>query len=252
MNEKLIYLNSLTYERDGLKKYLNNDPHLKTVSKSKAHDYCKQLSCKCVTIFDKEYPKHLKLLINPPWVLYYYGDLQLMSNYLVAILGTRTPTTYGMQATVDLVRTYQKDEVFLSGYGFGIARQAIISAVNDHKKVVCFVSRNLDEALERDQVLMHKIKENHLLIGEVPPTKQPNASCFLNRNLMLGVLADEVNVIQARANSIVLSIVETALHFGKQINALPGNVYDEQAQGTNLLLNDGANLIYLNNNQLNH
>ncbi len=247
MREKLIYLNSLYYDYDKLQNYLRKDPRLDSISIQKAKDFVDNLNCKCTTLLDSDYPKRLKLLKKPPWVLYYIGDISLFDNRLISIIGTRTPTKYGMAATADVVRTYNQQNVIISGYGFGIARQALMSGIINDNKVICITSRNITESLERDKLLMKKIANEHLLITEIPPNKKATLESFAIRNKIIGVLSDEVNVIEARANSIILDVVDTALEYGNQINALPGEVYNENSVGTNLLLNEGANMIYLSN-----
>ena len=76
-----------------------------------------------LTIFDKEYPKAFLDLRYPPLVLYYKGDLELLQESAIGIVGSREPCEYALKATEALVRS-NNDKVIISGLAQGIDAQA--------------------------------------------------------------------------------------------------------------------------------
>ena len=57
-----------------------------------------KMKCKYVTILSKDYPEYLKNSFKPPFVLFYYGDISLISNIgkNVAVVGSRVCSDYAV------------------------------------------------------------------------------------------------------------------------------------------------------------
>jgi DNA processing protein len=66
-----------------------------------------------LTLFDSNYPEWLKHSSEPPWVIYLRGDPQMLEKPLMAMVGTRIPTTYGKRVAQELSRS-------LSSQGIGV------------------------------------------------------------------------------------------------------------------------------------
>ena len=70
-------------------------------------------TCNAVTIMEKEYPQILKQIYNPPFVLFYYGDLSLAYNpsKCLSIIGTRKPSEYGIKMATTLAEDLSNEFV---------------------------------------------------------------------------------------------------------------------------------------------
>ncbi len=91
--------------------------------------------------------------------------------------------------------------------------------------------------------LFQKIKTTQLILSEYPPNIEAKPWMFLMRNRLIAALSDMVLVIEATCKSGSLKTVEIALEQNKEIYALPGSVFAKQSSGTNMLIEEGANIL---------
>src|SRR5690554_8177264 len=74
-----------------------------------------------ITILDTSYPSQLRKLDQPPYVLFYKGDIEILKNHnRIAVIGSRNPSEYGEKMTVQLVENLTIDIVVVSGLAKGI------------------------------------------------------------------------------------------------------------------------------------
>ncbi len=99
MKEKVVYLDFLETSYKKKIKIMTEDKELNQVNHDLANNYCNEISCSYITIYCKEYPNNLKLLPNPPLVIYYYGNISLINTKQIAIIGSRNNSVYGYNYT---------------------------------------------------------------------------------------------------------------------------------------------------------
>lgn len=243
MKEKLVYLDYIQRSYKKKKEILIKDSSLTTIDSKKAKQYCLELECNYITIYCKEYPDSLKLLPNPPLVIYYIGDINLINKKQIAIIGSRNNTQYG-KAYVEYICTKIQGYAITSGYAYGIDQLAHINALKNNLKTVAVLGGGFAHIYPKNnKKLLREIKNNNLLISEYPPTVTPKPWNFLMRNRIIAALSQKILVIEANVKSGSLKTVEVALEQSKEIYALPGSVYSEQSIGTNLLIEEGANIL---------
>ena len=129
------------------------------------------LKCKVVTIFDKEYPQILRTIYKPPFVLFYYGDISLINDYkkCLGVVGSRDPTSYGLKITEKLVSEVSPELIIVSGLALGIDAAAHRAAINSYGKTVAVLGGGIDYVYPKENLdLFQEVKENHLLLSEVP------------------------------------------------------------------------------------
>ncbi len=122
MEKKIIYLDYLIKDYDKKIKVLTNNPNLDFIKEEEAINYYNNLNCKAISILSNCYPNKLKLLKSPPLVIYYYGDISLINEDMIAIMGSYKNTLYGQKATEQLIK--KVDKVILTGFSFGIEQLA--------------------------------------------------------------------------------------------------------------------------------
>ena len=71
------------------------------------------LKCKTVTLLDEDYPFSLRQAPKPPFVLFYYGDLSIISHYRmnVSMVCSRHPSPYGLKRLVRLLLVLPKKDM---------------------------------------------------------------------------------------------------------------------------------------------
>ena len=205
---------------------------------------CQNLKCKAVTIMDPEYPEQLNRVAKPPFVLFYEGDLSLIqkTENCLAVIGSRHPTTYGIEATSNLVKNLPQKVVVVSGMAIGVDAIAHESAINSWHKTVAVLGSGIDICYPtRNYKLYEMIKRDHLLLSEYPPGVVPNNPNFPKRNRIVAGLSKAVLVTEAALQSGTLITVGIAAALGIDVLCLPSA--DLGNSGTNYCIKQGAFLV---------
>ena len=95
---------------------LRQDPKLTQFSiEPSAESLFDDIQTRIVTIVDEEYPSYFKQMEMPPFVLYYQGDLNLLKEKKIGIMGTNRPSTYGMKSCQTLVAQLINQNIVIVG-----------------------------------------------------------------------------------------------------------------------------------------
>lgn len=243
MRDKLI---TLSYIFDGnvleMKKAIDANIDIKVNEK-----FIQQLEKEkitAVTIFDNEYPKQLKELYNPPYVIYCRGFINLLQTKMSAIIGSRKNQSYSEKVCDKLVRNLSSDTTIVSGLAVGIDCLAHSYALKYNKNTIAIIGSGFNQIYPKENKgLSELISKNHLLISEYPPNVRANKINFPLRNRIIAALSDDVYVIEAAMKSGSLITANIALELGKNIYCAPGNIFERNFEGSHQLINDGAYLL---------
>ncbi len=238
----LIYL-SLKYEGEWDKIYaaIQNRAHLDMDDFDKV---LAKLNTKVTTILDKDYPKQFSLIPKPPFALYYYGDLSLLSNpdKCLSVIGSRSNTTYGKEMTELLVKGVADKLVIVSGMARGIDGIAQEAAINNGGHSVAILGSGIDYCYpKRNEDLYNKLKASHLVISEYPGKVAPKPNYFIDRNRLIGAASSKTLVVEAKYRSGTVSTVNYALQYGRDVMCVPSRANEESM--CNRLIKEGAPMI---------
>lgn len=240
MRETLLYF-SLKYQGDFMKIYqaLENkegvDEELFTRLKA-------PLRASYLTIIDDDYPSSLKAIYDPPFVLYYYGDLTLLTSpKLIAVVGSRQPNDYGVKmAKLFTKELVAKGYATISGMAYGIDRLVHEETMRAHGATIAVLGSGIDYIYPpAHKPLYQKLCSSELVLSEYPNRTNPQKVYFKNRNRLITGLADKLLVVQGQLKSGTMVSVSHALEQGKDVYAIPGRVM-EDPPGTNYLISQGA------------
>ncbi|MCY8231868.1 DNA-processing protein DprA [Priestia endophytica] len=200
---------------------------------------------RCITITDPEYPALLKNIYDPPWVLYTKGDYRLLNNKSVSIVGTRTPTSYGIKATKALCKPLVEEGwTIVSGLAKGVDALAHKEAILHGGKTVAVLGSGFYNIYPKENCyLASDIANNHLLLSEYNPFIKPHRAHFPLRNRIISGLSFGTIVIQAKERSGSFITADQALSQGREVFAVPGSIFEECSKGTNKLIQLGAKLV---------
>nr|WP_320011375.1 DNA-processing protein DprA [uncultured Desulfobulbus sp.] len=192
-----------------------------------------------------EFPSSLLAIADPPAVLFCQGDLSLLSQPSVALIGSRAATEYGRRVARQLGRELsQHGLAVVSGAAYGIDGAAHTGALENDGKTVAILGCGLDVAYPKPHAaLLAHIAAHGALLSEYPLTTQPEAFRFPARNRLISGLAAGVVVVEATEKSGSLITAALALDQGKEVMALPGRVDSPKSSGTHLLIRQGAHLV---------
>ncbi len=192
------------------------------------------------------YPRLLLEIPDAPLLLYVRGSVEaLAGTRLLAIVGSRTATTYGRQvintAVPDLVSA---NVTIVSGLAFGIdalAHQATL----DHQGTTIAVLGSSIAPVEimpgKNQPLAKAIIDGGgVLVSEYPPGTATQSYQFPQRNRLIAGMSQATLVVEAAAKSGSLITSQLALDYNRDVLAVPGSILSPMSEGTNQLIVNGA------------
>lgn len=203
----------------------------------------KSLKSQYTTIISNDYPEALKEISCPPFVLFYYGNLELVRSKCIGVIGMRNPTNYGVEVTKLMVeKLVQENYTVVSGMALGIDAIAHKSAMNNLGKTIAVLGSGIDYCYPlKNSSVYQAIKNNQLLISEYPGALVPKKINFPRRNRIISGLSESILVTQANMHSGTMITVGHALEQGKDIYCLPGRISDPL--GCDYLIQQGAKLV---------
>jgi DNA processing protein len=205
------------------------------------YDYIIKNHINIVTFYSPYYPESLKNIPDFPLLFYVAGDLNLLKQNIVAIIGSRTPNLNNIKLVENLCEYLNQYQlVIISGMARGIDSVAHHNAA----KTIAVIGTGINRCYPREnKVLMDNLMVKQLVISEFPLNTEPRKMNFPRRNRIIAAIAELVIIIEAKLNSGSISTTKFALDFGKEIFAVPGHPYDYKVMGTNKLIKEGANML---------
>ncbi len=200
-------------------------------------------SVKIVTIDMDEYPGMLKYITDPPYLLYCRGRfINLNSHLCIAMVGSRTPTGYGTTVARELAYNVAKNGIMIvSGMADGIDSCAHLGALDAGMPTVAVLGCGVNRVYPASNAsLMRRIMETGMVISEYPPNTEPLKHHFPQRNRIISGLSVGTVVVEANISSGSLITARLAYENNRDVFAVPGNINNLRAKGTNQLLKDGA------------
>ena len=134
-----------------------------------------------------DYPARLKEISNPPPVLYYKGTLLASDERSVAVVGTRSPTTYGGEAAATLTADLARCGITIVGdMALGIDGIAHHSALDQGARTIALLAGGLDIIYPREHNrLFQQIQGNGAVVSEIPLGVRTNSQSFPRRNRLI-------------------------------------------------------------------
>lgn len=190
------------------------------------------------------YPKRLVHIDNPPYGLFYQGELPKEGDLAVAIVGARECSAYGRQVAGQAGFCLAKQGVaVISGMASGIDGAGHRGALQAKGGTYGVLGCGVDvcyPAVNRE--LYGEVRRAGGIVSEYPPHMQPRAMFFPQRNRIISGMSDAVVVVEARKKSGALITADFALEQGREVYAAPGRIGDALSQGANRLIRQGAGI----------
>ena len=195
-----------------------------------------------ITILDDQYPKSLLRLNDPPYILFYEGNIALLKYLNVAVVGSRVASDYGVKMCKWLVNRLKKKYCICSGMALGIDSIAHCEALSHQS--IAVLGCGIDICYPKSNYSLYQIlKQDHLIISEYPNGVAPLKHHFPKRNRIIAALSKALIVCEANKKSGTMITVNEALNMQIPIYAIPHNIDQNHGKGCNLLIQQGANMI---------
>lgn len=191
---------------------------------------------------DPGYPARLLNIGDPPPVLYVLGELREEDEWAVAVVGTRTASAYGREAARVLASDLARAGItIVSGLARGIDAQAHQAALEAGGRTIAVLGSGLDVIYPWEhRKLAEQVVAHGALVSEYALGTKPEASNFPPRNRIISGLSRGVLVVEAGDQSGALITADFAAEQGRDVFAVPGNIFQRGSRGTNKLIRDGA------------
>ena len=191
---------------------------------------------------DKEYPKRLRDIQQSPPVLYVRGQLIEDDDWAIAVVGTRKTSHYGRRVAEELGTFLANQGITLiSGLARGIDAISQAAAIKAGGRSIAVLAHGLDRIYPpENRSLAQEIEKRGALVSDYAIGIPADSSNFPPRNRIISALSLATVIVEAGSRSGALITAEFALEQGKDIFALPGNIYSPQSKGPNKLIRAGA------------
>lgn len=198
---------------------------------------------------DRElYPPQLKEISSAPAIIYVKGNLDVLKNKSLAVVGSRKFTQYGERATQNLCRDLVRAGLtIVSGLALGIDAIAHRATLDAQGSTIAVLGTGIDDETiyPRDNFNLAKqiLVSGGALITEYPPKTPSLKQNFPARNRIMAGLTLGTLVVEAAFDSGSLITAGLALEFNREVFAVPGPIFSPQSVGANYLIKNGAKLV---------
>jgi len=204
-----------------------------------------QHGVKLIPFWDGSYPQQLKKIYDPPVLLFFRGDPDVLHTNLLAIVGTRTPSLYGKNITEKLTRELVRQGFnIVSGLANGVDTITHQTVLREAGKTVAVMGSGLDWIYPAaNRRLAAEIAGSGVLLSEYPMGTHPDPANFPRRNRIVSGLSKGVLVTEAGIGSGALITAYQALEQNREVFAVPGSIFSSLSCGVHTLIQEGAKLV---------
>jgi len=193
----------------------------------------------------KEFPKALLEIPQPPEELWIIGDLPKDKLIYLCVVGSRKFTSYGRESCEKIIAGLKGYPIaIVSGFAMGIDTIAHKKAMQTGLKTIVFPGSGLsDEAMypKTNVRLMREVVEGGgCLISEFEPNFKATQWSFPMRNRLMAGISKSVLIIEAEERSGTLITARLATEYNRDVLAVPGSIFSLNSKGTNKLIRQGA------------
>ena len=201
-----------------------------------------------MTTLDDDYPEPLRHIPDPPFLLYIRGSREVLNNTCFAVVGTRALSEYGKRSTPHVVLDVARAGfTIVSGLAMGIDTLAHKAALDASAKTIAVLGTGIDDRTifpAPNLRLAHAIIENGgAIISEYAPGTHGTRFSFPQRNRIVSGLSRGTLVIEADDKSGAMITARLAAEQGRDVFAIPGNIFAKTSQGTNNIIKKGAKFV---------
>lgn len=195
---------------------------------------------------DPMYPNLLKQIYDPPLVIFVQGNIALLNQSQLAIVGSRSASVNGRETAFEFAQQLAKQGlVITSGLALGIDAAAHKGAVSGYASTLAVVATGLDIVYpaRHRELSQQIISQNGAIVSEFLPGTLPKPGHFPKRNRIISALSIGVLVVEAALKSGSLITARCALDQNRDVFSIPSTINNPQAKGCHWLIKQGAKLV---------
>lgn len=188
---------------------------------------------------DSWFPLSLSSVKPSVSTLFYKGNFDLaFFDKTVAVVGSRTMTSYGKQVVAKIIPPLVDAGVtIISGFMYGVDQEAHRICLECGGHTVAVLGWGIDwPVADSDHKLYEVIAGKGLILSEYDGAKRPLLWMFPQRNRIVAGLSQAIIVVEAAKKSGSLITAKYAVDYGKKLFAVPGPITSRSSEGTNDLI----------------
>ena len=185
---------------------------------------------------ESSYPSKLFQIQNPPQSIYYRGDVTILSDNVIAVIGQREASDRSMAIAYQVGKILaQNGYTILNGLAIGCDKYAAMGALSQNGKVVGVMPCGLDRTYPASckQIAEEIVEKGGCLISQYQEEIQPEKYRFVERDRLQAVLSSKIIVISTKTTGGTMHTISYAVKAGKHIGSVieqegsseEGNVY---------------------------
>jgi len=191
---------------------------------------------------EEKWPKQVSSLSNPPIGLVVKGNVEILKNKSLAIVGTRNPTPYGIRIAGDFAAGFvDREWDIVSGGAYGIDSAAHRGALVAEGRTIAVIASGIDiQYPAGNSRLFDEICETGAIVSEVMPGVIAMPHRFLTRNRLIAALSQSTLVVEAAFRSGSLRTARDAAELMRPVMAIPGPINSPSSEGCHRLIGERA------------
>ncbi|MDR2755664.1 MAG: DNA-processing protein DprA [Planctomycetaceae bacterium] len=209
-------------------------------------ELCQRDQIDIIPLHDSQYPESLRIIHDPPPILYVKGKILPQDTFSIAVIGTRRSSAYGCRQA-DRLATALAHHGFtiISGLALGIDGIAHRAALKSNTRTLAVLGSGHHRIYppEHETLAEQIIHAGGAVLSEYPPLHQSSKWTFPQRNRIVSGLSLGVLVVESPLRSGAMISARIAGEQGRDIFAVPGSIESSNSQGCHQLIRDGAYLV---------
>jgi len=197
---------------------------------------------KVITLEDVTYPAQLKDMDEPPFILYAYGNLNLLNENPVAIVGSRDISNEGLALTYKFSNLLMEQGItVLRGDTRDIDTITHIATRDTEGFEIIVLSDGILANLHKLEKVNKQIDPSKtLILSFTDPTLHWTPYWEIRRNQLVFSLSENIIVVEARVGGIIMEEGIKALEKGKKLFVVRYEEYPQNASANKSLIEKGA------------
>ena len=207
--------------------------------------WAEQAGNRILVCTDAEYPPLLKSIHSAPALLYVQGQISVLRELQLAMVGSRNPSAGGVENAFQFARHLAASGlVITSGLAVGIDAASHRGALAAHGATIAVMATGIDKVYPAEHLgLVEQILQRGAIVTEFPLGTPPLPEHFPQRNRIISGLSAGTLVVEAALRSGSLITARHALEQSREVFAIPGSIHNPHAKGCHQLIRQGAKLV---------
>lgn len=201
---------------------------------------------------DEHYPEKLLQIKDRPNKIYAVGNIELLNNKSIAIVGSRISTAYGEYYAAKFAKEISKKGItIISGLAKGIDTVAHKNSKQEKGKTIAVLGCGFNHVYpkENEELFNEIIDDGGCIVSQYSPDTDINLKEVPFRNRIISALSEGVLIVEARHRSGSGVTAKYAFEQNKKVFCLPNQIGVTTGVGTNNLIKEGAILV-TNSNEI--